>query len=67
MSDFRKCRECGKPAQARYRPFCSRRCTDVDLARWLRGDYSLPGTDGEAAEEVIDELQAGSGTGRTTD
>lgn len=25
------------------RPFCSRRCADVDLARWLRGDYRLPG------------------------
>jgi endogenous inhibitor of DNA gyrase (YacG/DUF329 family) len=27
----------------RYRPFCSRRCADVDLAHWLRGSYRIPG------------------------
>jgi len=37
------CPICGKPASDRYRPFCSRRCADVDLARWLRGDYRIPG------------------------
>jgi hypothetical protein len=25
-----------------YRPFCSRRCADVDLARWLNGSYAIP-------------------------
>ena len=34
-----------KSAQA-YRPFCSKRCADVDLARWLNGSYAIP-----AAEE----------------
>lgn len=43
-----KCAQCGKPAVPEYRPFCSRRCADVDLARWLRGDYVIPGKDGEA-------------------
>ncbi len=43
------CPVCGKPAVPATRPFCSRRCADVDLARWLRGDYRLPGRDGEAA------------------
>lgn len=42
----RKCPICGKPAQAPYRPFCSRRCADVDLQRWLSGAYAVP-----AAEE----------------
>lgn len=42
------CPVCRKPAAADYRPFCSRRCADVDLARWLRGDYVIPGRDGEA-------------------
>ncbi|SMO66320.1 DNA gyrase inhibitor YacG [Paracoccus laeviglucosivorans] len=37
------CPICGKPATERYRPFCSRRCADVDLAHWLRGDYRIPG------------------------
>lgn len=48
MSGAPKCPLCGKPAEPRYRPFCSRRCADVDLARWLRGDYVAPGRDGEA-------------------
>jgi hypothetical protein len=39
------CPVCGKDSAAAYRPFCSRRCADVDLARWLRGDYALPADD----------------------
>jgi len=46
-----RCPVCRKDATAAYRPFCSRRCADVDLARWLRADYVLPGRDGEAAEQ----------------
>lgn len=37
-----RCPQCGKPAVADYAPFCSKRCADVDLARWLRGDYAIP-------------------------
>lgn len=37
----RPCPNCGKPAVARYRPFCSARCADVDLGRWLNGDYRI--------------------------
>lgn len=37
------CPICGKPSAEAYRPFCSKRCADVDLARWLRGDYVIPG------------------------
>lgn len=36
------CPICGKPAAADYRPFCSRRCADIDLARWLNEGYRLP-------------------------
>lgn len=43
-----RCPVCRKPTDPAYRPFCSRRCADVDLARWLREDYTLPGRDGEA-------------------
>jgi hypothetical protein len=39
------CPVCGKPSEQRWRPFCSKRCADVDLARWLRGDYAIPGED----------------------
>jgi endogenous inhibitor of DNA gyrase (YacG/DUF329 family) len=39
------CPVCGKPAAAvaRLRPFCSARCADVDLGRWLTGQYRVPG------------------------
>ena len=33
---------CGRPAERRWRPFCSRRCADIDLGRWLGGDYAVP-------------------------
>ena len=36
------CAICGKPALPQYRPFCSRRCADVDLQRWLTGRYAVP-------------------------
>ena len=38
----RRCPICGKPALAETRPFCSRRCADVDLSRWLGGAYRIP-------------------------
>jgi uncharacterized protein len=35
------CPICGKPAMPGHRPFCSKRCRDVDLGRWLRGVYRV--------------------------
>jgi len=37
-----KCPMCNKPATLEMRPFCSKRCADLDLGRWLDGDYRLP-------------------------
>ena len=37
------CPICGKPASEGDRPFCSKRCADVDLHRWLGGRYAVPG------------------------
>ena len=37
------CPECGKAAQERFAPFCSARCQQIDLGRWLKGDYVIPG------------------------
>lgn len=37
-----KCPICGQPRVFEYRPFCSRRCADVDLSRWLKGAYAVP-------------------------
>jgi uncharacterized protein len=39
------CPICGKPALEAFRPFCSRRCRDVDLNRWLSDTYAIPGKD----------------------
>jgi endogenous inhibitor of DNA gyrase (YacG/DUF329 family) len=36
------CPICAKDSDAKYRPFCSRRCADVDLGRWLTGSYAIP-------------------------
>jgi endogenous inhibitor of DNA gyrase (YacG/DUF329 family) len=37
-----RCPICGKPTDASIRPFCSKRCADVDLNRWLSGVYAAP-------------------------
>jgi endogenous inhibitor of DNA gyrase (YacG/DUF329 family) len=39
-----KCPICGKPREVAYRPFCSKRCADVDLGRWLNERYVVPGS-----------------------
>jgi endogenous inhibitor of DNA gyrase (YacG/DUF329 family) len=39
------CPICGRTAAPAFHPFCSRRCADVDLGRWLTGGYALPGSD----------------------
>ena len=42
-----KCPICGRPAEAAFRPFCSKRCADVDLQRWLSGRYVVPAVEDE--------------------
>jgi uncharacterized protein len=46
------CPICGKPAVEASRPFCSERCRDVDLNRWLSNSYAIPAAkdDDEDAE-----------------
>jgi uncharacterized protein len=54
----RKCPICGRPAEAAaYRPFCSRRCSELDLQRWLSGRYVVPA----AEDEREDDRAAGGG------
>jgi len=36
------CPVCGKAADEKYRPFCSKRCADIDLGRWLKESYRVP-------------------------
>lgn len=37
------CPICKKPVVLEFRPFCSKRCADIDLARWFKGDYRIEG------------------------
>jgi endogenous inhibitor of DNA gyrase (YacG/DUF329 family) len=58
----RACPICGKPADETHRPFCSKRCADIDLNRWLSGVYALPvkedeDEDGERVRERGEEGQ----------
>jgi endogenous inhibitor of DNA gyrase (YacG/DUF329 family) len=46
-----KCPICSKPVDPAFRPFCSKRCADVDLQRWFRGAYAIPVTDDDEDED----------------
>jgi endogenous inhibitor of DNA gyrase (YacG/DUF329 family) len=46
-----KCPTCGKTADELFRPFCSKRCADVDLHRWFSGSYAIPVTEDEEEDE----------------
>ena len=50
------CPICGKDVAAKYRPFCSRRCSEVDLGRWLTGSYVIPGP--EVADDTSSDAEA---------
>ncbi|WP_207764828.1 DNA gyrase inhibitor YacG [Hyphococcus luteus] len=49
-----RCPICKKPAVAGYEPFCSKRCADVDLHRWLTGGYAIPAQEDDS-DGVTDE------------
>ena len=51
------CPICRKPPETPYRPFCSRRCADVDLQRWLTNRYAVPAEDDDegAREAAFDD------------
>ena len=54
-----KCPGCAKPAQADHAPFCSARCAQVDLGRWLGGHYAIPSREPVEYEDGVP--QAGRG------
>jgi hypothetical protein len=57
-----KCAICGKPVQAGFRPFCSARCKQVDLNRWLTESYRLPDRPGTQEDEAGAPPRPGSET-----
>ncbi|MCA0938807.1 DNA gyrase inhibitor YacG [Salipiger pacificus] len=48
------CPICAKPTDEKYRPFCSKRCADVDLAKWMSGSYAVPSEDPQDVEEAVE-------------
>lgn len=52
------CPICSRPAETRYRPFCSKRCADVDLGRWFSGAYAVPSSDPDDADAAIEAVEA---------
>lgn len=50
----RPCPICGKPPIAAFDPFCSKRCKEVDLHRWLSGSYAIPAVESDEPDETPD-------------
>lgn len=50
------CPICKKDTDPKYRPFCSRRCADIDLGKWLGGDYKVASQDSEDQQEALEEI-----------
>jgi uncharacterized protein len=48
----RPCPECKRNSAREFYPFCSRRCKEVDLNRWLSGSYAIPGKPAEDDQEA---------------
>ncbi|MDU8912995.1 DNA gyrase inhibitor YacG [Aestuariicoccus sp. MJ-SS9] len=48
------CPICARDGDPKYRPFCSKRCADIDLAKWMTGGYAIPSDDPEDMEEAAD-------------
>jgi endogenous inhibitor of DNA gyrase (YacG/DUF329 family) len=54
------CPICEKAPVEAYKPFCSKRCADLDLGKWLSGSYAVPSQDPDdfdAVEEAIEQAQ----------
>lgn len=49
-----QCPQCGTSTDRAYRPFCSKRCADLDLGKWLTEQYVLPG-DSEIPDEISED------------
>ena len=66
MVQTRTCPICNRPLETRedalrFRPFCSKRCAEIDLGRWLKGAYAIPAA--EAEDEDGETPEGGSGDG----
>jgi len=51
------CPICAKDTHAEFRPFCSKRCADLDLAKWLGGGYAIPSENPDDLDELEEALE----------
>lgn len=51
------CPICSGETDKKYRPFCSHRCADIDLAKWFSGAYASPSQDPEDIEKAIEAVE----------
>jgi hypothetical protein len=49
------CTRCGNITTDKYKPFCSKRCSDLDLGNWMNGSYAIPSNE-EPNEADIEEI-----------
>jgi uncharacterized protein len=47
----RRCPICKSPAAAGFKPFCSKRCSDIDLGKWFTNAYAIPGAESDDEAE----------------
>ncbi|MEE8280399.1 MAG: DNA gyrase inhibitor YacG [Alphaproteobacteria bacterium] len=62
-----RCPICGRPSRRAYRPFCSARCADVDLGRWLEGRYRIPAEEPPDGRDEPGEEASASDVGGSED
>ncbi|MEP5154550.1 DNA gyrase inhibitor YacG [Planktotalea sp.] len=51
------CPMCENEPDAKYKPFCSKRCADLDLGKWLNGSYALASNDPDDSDALIDAME----------
>lgn len=49
------CPSCNQSGVVEFRPFCSLRCANLDLGKWLDGAYVLPGSERPGTPETDDD------------
>jgi len=55
------CPICSKTTADKYRPFCSKRCADLDLSKWLSGSYAIPSAQDDDDEALSEAMNAEQG------
>jgi len=56
----KKCPICNKPVHEQHRPFCSKRCADVDLGHWLKGSYVIESQQEPDEEDIVKAIETGN-------